>query len=384
VKSYAIQFLYNVGLSSAAVFTPIYAKQLGASDLTIGYIGMVYGFSIFLSGMVFGRQADVKGRRRFMIIGLFFATILAALQALAADPYVLMVGRFGLGFAAGMFPPALVAYAHDEGKLMGKFAAMGSLGFGVGNLLVSFVAAATWLYGTLTLAQGVYMSGSIMLAAAFAMALMLKPVSRTRVAVPAFPLGVIKRNRDVYISFLIRHTGANAVWVIFPIYVLSLSPRTASGGPDYTWLGIIYAANALSQAVIMQFIDAFDGRRLVVAGEALTVATFIGFYFSTNHIHLLIFSFPLAASWSCLYVGSLKTIMERSPEKATASGLLTSTTSMAAIFGPLLGGVVSEAFGYRETILFAAVLTVVALIAFKFLTDAVERQYESGPPSAAP
>jgi MFS family permease len=223
-----------------------------------------------------------------------------------------------------------------------------------------------------------------MLAAAFATALMLKPVSRTRVAVPAFPLGVIKRNRDVYISFLIRHTGANAVWVIFPIYVLSLSPRTASGGPDYTWLGIIYAANALSQAVIMQFIDAFDGRRLVVAGEALTVATFIGFYFSTNHIHLLIFSFPLAASWSCLYVGSLKTIMERSPEKATASGLLTSTTSMAAIFGPLLGGVVSEVFGYRETILFAAVLTVVALIAFKFLTDSVERQYESGPPSAAP
>jgi DHA1 family quinolone resistance protein-like MFS transporter len=384
VKSYAIQFLYNVALSSAAVFTPIYAQQLGASDIMIGYIGMVYGLSIFISGMYFGRQADVKGRRRFMMIGLFLASLLSALQALSVDPFLLMLSRFGLGFAAGMFPPALVAYAHDEGKLMGKFAAMGSLGFGTGNLLLAFVAGATWLYGALSLAQGVYITGSIVLAAAFAIALTLKPVARTKVAVPPFPLDVIKRNRDVYLSFFIRHTGANAVWIIFPIFVLSLSPRTPSGGPDYTWLGIIYAANALSQGVIMQFIDPFDGRRLVVAGEGLTILTFVGFYFSTNHIHLLVFAFPLAASWSCLYVGSLKTIMERSPEKATASGLLTSTTSMAAIFGPLIGGLVSQVAGYRQTILFGAGLTLVALVAFKFLTESVDRQYESGPPSPAP
>jgi len=329
--------------------------------------------------MVFGRQADVKGRRRYMILGLFLASALAPLQAFATSPELLALSRFALGFAAGMFPPALFAYAHDEGKLMGKFAAIGSLGFGIGNLLVSFAAIASWLYGTLMLAQRVYFSGAVILAAAFGLALMLKPVPRTTVAVPLFPWGVIKRNRDVYLSFLLRHTGANAVWIIFPLYILALSPRAPDGGPDYTWLGIIYAANTLSQAVIMQFIDPFDGRRLVVAGEVLTFFTFVGFFFSQNHIHLLLFSFPLAASWSCLYVGSLKTIMERSPEKATASGLLTSTTSLAAIFGPLIGGFVAQSLGgYRSTILFAAGMTLVAIVAFKILTEAVERQYESG------
>ncbi|HKZ59182.1 MAG TPA: MFS transporter, partial [Candidatus Thermoplasmatota archaeon] len=127
---------------------------------------------------------------------------------------------------------------------------------------------------------------------------------------------------------------------------------------------------------IMLFLDRFDGRRLVVAGEALTIVTFAGFFFSRNHIDLLLFSFVLAASWSCLYVGSLKTILARSPEKATASGLLTSTTSMAAVVGPILGGFVSNFFGgYRTTIALAGFMTLGALLIFKIFTESVERQY---------
>ena len=94
MKSYSIQFLYSAALSGAAVFTPIYAHELGASPLTIGYIGMVYGISIFFAGIVFGRQADVKGRRRFMIVGLAFASLLACLQLFALDPVGLLLTRF--------------------------------------------------------------------------------------------------------------------------------------------------------------------------------------------------------------------------------------------------------------------------------------------------
>ncbi len=384
MRSYATYFLASAALSASAIFTPIYADSLGASDLVIGYIGMVYGFSIFIAGIYFGRQADVRGRRRFMIVGMAAASVLASLQLFARDPYVLMATRFGLGFAAGMFPGALIAYAHDEGKKMGRFAAWGSLGFGVGNLLISFCALATWLYGALLFHERVYFTSAVILAVAFGITLTLPSVPHTAVKVPGFPLNVIKRNRDVYFSFLIRHTGANAVWIIFPLFVLQLSPRAADGGPDYTWLGIIYAANSLSQGIIMQFLDRFDGRKLVAAGELLTVATFVGFYFSQNHIDLLLWSFVLAASWSCLYVGSLKTILTRSPEKATASGLLTSTTSLSAMLGPLLGGVVSHFFGgYRSTILFAALMTVVALVVFKVLSDQVDRVYGTAPPAAS-
>ena len=117
----------------------------------------------------------------------------------------------------------------------------------------------------------------------------------------------------------------------------------------------------------------------------MTVVTFVGFYFSTNHIDLLLWSFLLAASWSCLYVGSLKTILSRSPEKATASGLLSSTTSMSAVIGPVLGGFVSNYFGgFRSTIALAAVMTVGAIFVFKVLTASVERQYGPAAPGPQP
>ncbi|HEX9709017.1 MAG TPA: MFS transporter [Candidatus Thermoplasmatota archaeon] len=380
MKSYAIQLLYNTALASAAVFTPIYAKDVGASDIQLGLIGMVYGFSVFLSGMWFGQQADNKGRRRYVITGLSLGSVLALLSIFAAAPEHLLVARFLFGFAAGMFPPALVAYAYDEGKLMGKFSAVGSLGFGIGNLLVSFLASAYLVFGDVPLHGRVFWAGAAFLAAAAGIALTLPHRHRTPIAVPHFPIDVIRRNRDVYLSFLIRHTGANAVWIVFPLYVLALSPRAPGGGPDYTWLGIIYAANMLSQSLIMQFIDPYDGRRLVVAGEVLSMVTFAGFFLATDHIWLLLFSFPLAASWSCLYVGSLKTILERSPEKATASGLLTSTTSLSAIMGPVAGGVIAELFGdYRATILFAGLMAAASLVVFKVLTRRVEVQYGSGP-----
>ena len=388
MKSYAIYFVATAALSASAIFTPIYAHQLGADSLVIGYTGMVYGFSIFLAGIYFGRQADVRGRRRFMILGFALASVLAALQLLATDPYHLLLARFALGFAAGMFPGALIAYAYDEGRKMGRFAAWGSLGFGTGNLIIPFCALATWLFGTLLLHQRIYSTSAVLLAAAFAIALLLPSVPHAPVSVAAFPLNVIKRNRDVYFSFLIRHTGANAVWIVFPLFVLELSPKLADGSYDYTWLGIIYAANSLTQGAIMFFLDRFPGKRLVFAGELLTLATFIGFYFSRDHIDLLLWSFVLAASWSCLYVGSLKTILSRSPEKATASGLLTSTTSLSAMMGPLLGGAVAHFFGgdniagYRSTILFAGLMTVVALVVFWVLTGVVERRY--GPSKEAP
>jgi MFS family permease len=266
---------------------------------------------------------------------------------------------------------------------MGRFAAWGSLGFGTGNLLISFCAVATWLYGAILLHERVYFTSAVILAAAFGIALTLPSVPHESVRVPGFPLNVIKRNRDVYFSFLVRHTGANAVWIVFPLFVLDLSPHHADGTPDYAWLGIIYAANSLTQGIIMQFLDRFDGRRLVITGELLTLATFVGFYFSRDHIDLLLWSFVLAASWSTLYVGSLKTILARSPEKATASGLLTSTTSLSAMLGPLLGGGVSHYFGgYRATLVFAALMTVAALVVFKVLSESVERRY--GPSPGAP
>jgi predicted MFS family arabinose efflux permease len=56
--------------------------------------------------------------------------------------------------------------------------------------------------------------------------------------------------------------------------------------------------------------------------------------------------------------------MDRNPEKATASGILSSTMSISGVIGPILGGVAATAVGFKGTIWIAITMSVVALAIF--------------------
>ena len=73
----------------------------------------------------------------------------------------------------------------------------------------------------------------------------------------------------------------------------------------------------------------------------------------------------LGSSWSCLYVGSLLYLMKYNVEKATCTGILSSLISLARVFGALLGGVLSELFGFEYTMYVAAALTVAGFVLFR-------------------
>ncbi|MFQ6067875.1 MAG: hypothetical protein ACE5K3_11475, partial [bacterium] len=73
----------------------------------------------------------------------------------------------------------------------------------------------------------------------------------------------------------------------------------------------------------------------------------------------------LAGSWSCLYVGSLLHLTRRNVEKATCIGMLSSVISLAAVTGTLIGGVISELFGFRATMYTAAMLAATGFFLFR-------------------
>jgi predicted MFS family arabinose efflux permease len=72
----------------------------------------------------------------------------------------------------------------------------------------------------------------------------------------------------------------------------------------------------------------------------------------------------IAAAWSCLYVGSIKYLMERNEEKGTSSGLLQSFLSISAIIGALVGGVTVFTLGYHGSMYIATAMGMVGLIVF--------------------
>ena len=175
--------------------------------------------------------------------------------------------------------------------------------------------------------------------------------------VPFFPADLIKKNAPVYSAMLIRHTGASMIWVTYPLFLESI-------GADIAWIGVIYAVNAFGQFFVMNILDAYDPALLVAVGLGSSAATFFTFGLVGSYWQIIPAQILLATAWGCLYVGSLRYVMDRNKEKATVSGLLSSTISISGIIGPVIGGVAATAYGFKGTIAIATVMSVIALAIF--------------------
>jgi len=115
------------GVGIVVPLLPVYASNLGASGV---YIGLIFGaFSISRTFLLpyFGRQSDKKGRKPYIIIGLFAYTVVSLAFILSNSVESLIAIRFLQGIASAMIMPAVQAYVGDitpsgkEGFTMGLF-----------------------------------------------------------------------------------------------------------------------------------------------------------------------------------------------------------------------------------------------------------------------
>ena len=358
MKPNVIEMLYRAAFSASYVFIPILAEELGASQTQIGIIGAVYGLALFSSSYLFGRTSDLYGRKFFLHLGLGASSLTFFLQVLTdpsfvaplwADPWLLAFARGLAGFSIGIFPPALIAYVYESGDLLGRFSSFGALGWAIG----------TFTAGLIALYWGAFVLSSACLLLAFLVSFTVPTISSPRLSVPFFPKSVIKKNWHLYLSYFMRHMGANCIWIVYPLYI------TISLGGDKFWVGVLYTVNTASQFFVMRFVDRFRGKTLINAGLILSSITFFAFTLAQNFYQLIPIQILLACSWSCLYVGSLLYLMRRNVEKATCTGMLTSVISLAAVAGALIGGIISELFDFRTTMYTAAALAAIGFCLFR-------------------
>jgi MFS family permease len=368
VKPTTIQFLSNAGVFASIFFIPVFARDIGVNEFQLGVVVALFSVATLVSNYVFGRWADVHGRRRILQIGLLLSALASITPILAYNAVTLAATRILVGLAVGMFPSAMYAYVYDSQRKIGKFTSFGALGWGVGSALAGYLAV-FW---------EVFLLSSIFLFAAFLIALFLTPIPEVKLKVPFFPRKVIKRNLSVYMAVLVRHTGAHAIWVIFPLFLLDL-------GMDLFAVGILYVVNTGTQFVVMQVTDRFDSTKLVTFGLLVSAITFMTFTFASNFNEMFPTQIILGVSWATLYVGSLKFVMERNVERATSTGLLNSVMSICAIIGPLIGGSVvaialslgvAQLDAYRWTMYVAAVMATISFFGF-WLSTRKNRQSEN-------
>jgi DHA1 family multidrug resistance protein-like MFS transporter len=327
----AIQFFINTSVMMSNLFIPVLAQNRGASDIQIGIIGAVYGAALFISTYIFSRAADSYPPKMLLYAGFVSATVTFFLQIFAYDPLSLAIIRALAGFSVGIYPAVLMLYVYNLRRSIGKFSSFMPLGWAVGNLLAGIIAVYWQIFSI----------ASLLFAASFLITLTLPDVKvSTKKKADYFSRDILKKNWNIYFGFFLRQIGANNVWVIFPLYLVSL-------GANELWVGIIYSLNPTLQFFIMRRLDSYKTATLIHAGDLLSAAAFIALIPLTVYYQAVPGMVLIAFSYSFLYVGSMRELIETNVEKGAAAGLLNSSIAFATIIGSLVGGIILQYYGFR-------------------------------------
>ena len=353
MKPDMIRFLTFAAMMSSWAYISIYARDLGMSDTEIGLIVASYSLALFLSSFVFGRASDKYGRKMFLLVGLVMSAIAFFLQSFAQNFFVLLTIRVLVGFCLGIFPSSLIAYVQEKKKDLSKFSSFGSLGWAFGSLIAGSIAVNLSI-------DKVFVFGSLLFFLAFLTASRMKFGEHHSVDVPKFPIKIIKKNLPLYLSILIRQSGAQMIWTFWPLFLGSL-------GADLFWVGVILMTNSAVQFVFMYTLSGkIKYVTSVTAGLFLSSVTFFSFTLAANHWQIFPTQILLGVSWALMYVGGLRYLVDRNVEKATVSGLFDSVLSLSSIIGPFMATFVIAFGGYETTMYLASIFAFIGFLSFGF------------------
>ncbi len=352
---YIIIFLADAAVLAAFNYLPLYAKSFNINDVEIGIIRTIYAAILLISNYIFGRASDMLGRRRFLISGLFLSAIVFLGYHLVNEFFSFILVSISTAFTVGIFSAAMIAYARDVKKKIGRFTSIGALGITFGLLISAYISQN---YGI----ESIFTVNFFLLLAAGIISLRLKKSGWEPINVPRFPRKVIKENLAIYIAFLLRHTGAMIIWTYWPLYLVSI-------GANLFYVGFVNSFNTLTQFFVAFLIsDRLKSKHMIRLGLVLSFLTFFSFTLARNFLEIIPTQIMLGFSWIFLYVGSLRDIMEKTKERGTATGILNSTMNLASIIGPFLATFIIQVGNYVTTMYVATVFGIASIIIFHVLT----------------
>ena len=111
---YLPTFLFAVGQGAVIPFTPLLAKDLGASVALASLIVALRGFGMVVFDIPAGILVGSVGERYAMVIGTAVLAVVAIGSALTTSPIVFAALMFVMGFAWSIWQLARLAYVSEQ------------------------------------------------------------------------------------------------------------------------------------------------------------------------------------------------------------------------------------------------------------------------------
>lgn len=343
-------FFQHAGIAIIFVFMPIIAKGVTESLFEIGIIVASFSFAQILSEIYFGRISDKKGiRLKFIRIGFIGCAVTFGLHYFADDTTLLLLARIGAGITSGITIPAMLAYAYEAKSDKSKVASV--ISFHALGWLAGIVAA-----GIVNDEKIIFLVSSGFFIMGLLVTTKLPNITTDVVIGPGIIKSVISKNRFLFLSLLMRHIGASAVWTILPIMLMDVL------GAKLYEISIVYVSNTLTAFVIMNLMAGKIKIKNITKfkiGIGLTTFVFVGLSFITEWWMAMPFMALVGATWGFLFIGGNLHLMENNP-RSTSTGIFSSTLSIATVVGPVIAGSIAYAFDYVSVMYFAIVIIIFA------------------------
>ncbi|MEK0346302.1 MAG: MFS transporter, partial [Nitrosopumilus sp.] len=311
-----------------------------------------FSFAQILSEIYFGRHSDKKGTRlKFIRIGFIGCAAAFGLHYFADDITLLLLARIGAGIASGIMIPAMIAYAYEinvERKraatiisfhALGWLAGIGAAGFANDLKIIFIISAVSFLIGLM-------------------FTIKLPNISQEKELEPGTTKKIIVKNKFLFLSLLLRHIGAAAVWTILPLMLIEKL------GAELYQISIIYVANTLTAFILMNLMASrinISNITKFKIGIGCTIFVFIGLSVITEWWMAMPFMALVGGTWAFLFIGGNFHLMENNP-RSTSTAIFSSTLSIAMVLGPIIAGGIAFVFDYIAVMYFAIAIILCAFV----------------------
>ena len=385
---YVAVFVATFGISLVSPLLPVYAENLGATGVWIGFTFASFAITHSISGPLIGRLSDRYPRKPFIILGLL-CYLAAALGYLTADSFAQIIAfRMLSGVGTGLIFSVARAYIGEmvpsgyEGRWFGVFATADIIGFGSGPMFAGLIRG--WLgFDAVFISMALIMGASTLI-----ITILLPP--RPPQALNTNQKALFQTNASIWnalkdrltVALTFRHVLFSFSWGSTLAFLAVRLENELLIGPVVIGLafGVENFASGISQPMLGWLTDHMNRVILVAVGLVFAGGCVIAVGTVDSLPLVLVFMILLGASGAMTQVAAsaLEIVAGRRVGLGTVIGLGSSGGGVGILCGAVLGGYLVDLFDTSAAFLFAGAVMILGTPLFLLLVKGQSTKSESG------